>query len=216
MEKIKVIVADDHSLIRQGICKVLELDSSLIVVGEATNGAELLDIIGQVGADIVLLDINMPGENGIQLTRFLKKKYNGIKIIILTIHDDDDYIFEAYNAGASGYILKDVDPDELIEAIKTVYSGIPYIHPSITGKLLNVLNRVQDQENNSHNRYRLLSEREMEVLTLLASGQSNRQIAQQLFISEKTVKNHISSIFRKMEVRDRTQAAVLAIKDGIV
>jgi two-component system response regulator DegU len=113
MEKIKVIVADDHSLIRQGICKVLELDSSLIVVGEATNGAELLDIIGQVGADIVLLDINMPGENGIQLTRFLKKKYNGIKIIILTIHDDDDYIFEAYNAGASGYILKDVDPDEL-------------------------------------------------------------------------------------------------------
>lgn len=216
MGKIKVLVADDHPLIRQGICKVVELDSELIVVGEVANGKELLSKIDDLAVDVVLLDINMPGENGIQLTRLLKKKYPKLKIIILTIHDDNDYIFEAYNSGASGYILKDIDPDQLIQAVKTVYAGVPYVHPSITVKLLNVLNRIQNQDNNPQDRYRLLSERELEVLSLLASGQSNKQIAQELFISEKTVKNHISSIFKKLEVRDRTQAAVLAIKDGIV
>ena len=216
MEKIKIIIADDHALIRQGICKVLELDKDLLVVAEVSNGIDLLEKMAEFAADIILLDINMPGENGIELTKKIKEKYSKVKIIILTIHDDEDYIFEAYKAGASGYILKDVDPDELIRAVKTVYTGIPYIHPSISEKVLNVVSRRREEENSLSSPCRLLSERELEVLSLLASGLSNKEIASQLFISEKTVKNHVSNILKKLGVKDRTQAAVLAIKEGIV
>lgn len=214
MTQIKVLIVDDHSLVRQGLKKVLELEEDIVVVGEADDGNKALEIAGETQPDVVLMDISMPKMNGIQATRAFRKKGFKCAILILTIHDDKEYMMEVIRAGASGYVLKDIEPAKLVEAIKTVNSGGSYIQPNLTMGLISEYKKLSSKA-------RLLKEnpltkREMEVLQLIAEGMSNAEIAKELYISEKTVKNHVSSILRKLNVEDRTQAAVFAIKNDLV
>lgn len=213
-KEIKIIIADDHNLVRQGIKKVLELESSLKVVAETTNGKETINMAQKHNPDIILMDINMPYVNGIEATKVIKQIMPQIKIIALTIHDNEEYIYELVRSGAVGYLLKDVDPGKLVDSILRVYEGSSVIHPSITSKLLNEFTRLSS---NPHDEgLRDLTLREQEVLSLIARGYSNKEIAKTLFLSEKTVKNHVYNIFRKIQVADRTQAAVFAIKNNLV
>lgn len=215
MSKIKVLLVDDHTLLRQGLRKLLELEPSLEVVGEGGNGKEALEKAKDLQPDVILLDINMPGMNGVEATSLLKQTQPELKIIILTIHKDDEYIFEAIKAGASGYILKDVETKELIKAIQTAAAGESIIDPALASRLFQEFSRLS-HKGPREALIQTLTEREKEILSLLVQGFSNRDLAQALFISEKTVKNHISNIFRKMEVSDRTQAVVKALKMGLV
>jgi len=219
MEQIKILVVDDHALFRQGLSRVLEMEKELAVVGEAENGEDAIRKVAALQPDVVLMDINMPSMNGIEATREIKKRYPDTKVIILSIHEDDEYVFEVVRAGANGYVLKDVAPSELVQAIRNVYIGRSAIAPQVAAKLLHEFNRITNEpEHQTENDDQLaqLTKREKEVLCLLAQGRSNRQIAHDLFISEKTVKNHISSLFRKLGVDDRTQAALLAVKLKLV
>ncbi|MBO8169454.1 MAG: response regulator transcription factor [Thermoanaerobacteraceae bacterium] len=212
MDMIKVLLADDHALIRQGLVKILALDPQLQIVGEAANGNEAVEKTRQYQPDVVLMDINMPGMNGLEATRIIKQEFPEIGVIALTIHDDEEYIFEMVNMGVSGYVLKDVDADTLINAVKQVAAGKSIIHPDITAKLLNEFKRL----NKGEEELPRLTAREKEVLQCVVKGLSNKEIGEQLYISEKTVKNHITNILRKLDVSDRTQAAIFAVKHNLV
>lgn len=214
MDGIRVLIADDHPLIREGLRHVLEMDPQIKVVGEAGDGQGAINKARILNPDVVLMDLKMPGTDGVESSRVIRREFPEIKIIILTVADDDDML-EVIRAGAGGYLLKDVEPGELLKAIHTVYEGRPAFHPIVASRLLGEYNRLsmpvrRDDE------ISLLTEREREVLALIAQGESNKNIAHKLFISEKTVKNHITSIFRKLKVEDRTQAAIFAIKKRMV
>ena len=217
-DQIRVLVVDDHPLIRQGLIKVLELDVRIQIAGEAGDGREAIEKIQELEPDVVLLDINMPLMNGIEATRAIHSIQPKTKILILTMHDDDAYVIESVRSGAAGYLLKDVEPHNLIDAIRTVCKGGTYIHPRIAVKLMGEGVRLANKNNgeNAPRRDRILTRREVEVMRCLARGQSNRDIANELFISEKTVKNHISNIFHKLDVTDRTQALIKGLKLNIV
>jgi DNA-binding NarL/FixJ family response regulator len=212
--KITVLIVDDHSLLRQGLTQILELEESIEVVGEAGNGEDAIKLALERRPDIILLDINMPKLNGIETLRRLKDIGIDSKIIMLTIHDDKEYLFETINIGANGYVLKDSDADSLIKAIKNVYGGESYIQPNLASLFVK-------GKDNKDGKFRettgkeSLTRREYEVLTLIAEGLNNREIAEKLFISEKTVKNHVSNIFKKIEVADRVQAAIYAYRNNI-
>ncbi|PKM83494.1 MAG: DNA-binding response regulator [Firmicutes bacterium HGW-Firmicutes-13] len=212
MIEIKVMVADDHSLVRQGIKKVLELEPAIRVIGETTNGKDTIALAKKLQPDIILMDINMPQLNGIEATKIIKEEMPHIKILVLTIHDDEEYVYEMVRSGASGYLLKDVDPGKLVESILRIYEGKSIIHHSVTAKLLQEFNRLSNPAKDSAID---LTSREQEVLKLIAQGCSNKEIANLLYISEKTVKNHVYNIFRKIDVTDRTQAALYAIKNHL-
>lgn len=205
-EKIKVMIVDDHILLREGLLKILSLEPDINVVAEAANGSQAVTIAKAIDVDVILMDINMPVVNGIAATRKIKKIKPGVGVIALTIHEQEDYLFELIRCGVSGYLLKDVKPDELIGTVRGVAQGKSYIDPNLA---------VTAQDNMPHRQYRL-TDREAEVLKEVAKGSSNREIAKNLFISEKTVKNHLTSIFQKIDVSDRTQAALFAIKHQIV
>ncbi|MDR5657945.1 response regulator transcription factor [Serpentinicella sp. ANB-PHB4] len=211
MEKIKILLADDHSLVRQGLKQILELEEDLAVVGQASNGEEALEKVQIYKPDIVLLDINMPKLNGIQTLRRLKDINRTIKVIMLTFHEDREYLLETINLGANGYVLKDSESTSLIKAIRDVNSGASYIHPNVANEIVKELN-YKEKDNNCLNE---LTRREYEVLTLIAEGKNNKEISSELFISEKTVKNHVSSILKKINVSDRTQAAIFAYKHNL-
>lgn len=213
MDMISVIIADDHALIRQGLGKILSLEQRLTVVAEASDGCEAVEMTRRYQPSVVLMDINMPVMNGLEATRLIKEEFPAIGVIALTIHDDEEYIFEMVNAGVSGYVLKDVDAESLLDAVKCVAEGNSIIHPSITAKLLGEFKRLSRSDGEKPVE---LTAREIEVLESIVQGLSNKEIGDKLFISEKTVKNHITNIFRKLEVNDRTQAAVFAIKHNIV
>lgn len=216
MEKINVLIADDHSMIRQGIKQILELENDIQVIGQAGNGIDAVRLADELKPDIVLMDINMPGLNGIQATAEIKQKGIPVKIIMLTIHDDNEYLFKTVNLGAEGYVLKDADSAVLIDAIRTVYGGENYVQPHMAARLIKEFNRSNSQDKGHGSDSNSLSEREVEVLKLIADGLLNKEIADRLNISEKTVKNHVSNIFRKIDVADRTQAAIYAIRKDIV
>ncbi len=212
MKEIRLLLADDHMLIRDGLKKILSLEQGLKVIGEAQNGQEAVELAEKLLPDIILMDINMPVMNGIEATKIIKKKLPRVEIIALTIHDDEEYIYELFNAGISGYILKDVGSEELIKAIDRVSAGEAVFHPSVTQKLLGQFRQLtKSRENRPH-----LTPRELEVLTCITQGKSNKEIAALLYISEKTVKNHLTNIFRKIGVEDRTQAALYAVKNRLV
>lgn len=213
MDKIKVVIADDHSLMRQGVKQILELEKDIEVIGQAANGQEALDIIKLLNPDVVLLDINMPVLNGVKTLKTIKDGNYPCKVIMLTIHSDREYLIETINIGANGYMLKDAESDSLISAIRDVYAGKSYIHPSLASELVKEINNKKAPKKEVLGG--ILTERENEVLLLIAEGQSNKDIAQKLFISEKTVKNHVSNIFKKIEVSDRTQAAIYAFKNNL-
>lgn len=231
--KIKILLADDHQLFREGLKRILNMEDDLEVIGECGDGIQVLEFCNHEKPEIVLMDINMPIENGVVATERLRDIFPDVKVIILSIHDDESYVFETLRKGASGYLLKDMEAESLINAIRSVVSGHAFIHPKVTGKLINQLRRMTylDEmgvvagaaaatqeagvkfvagDNNP------LTRREAEVLRLMAEGKSNKMIGEYLYISEKTVKNHVSSILQKMEVDDRTQAVINSIKFGWV
>jgi len=211
-EPIKVMLTDDHNLLREGIKQLLEFDGSIIVVDEASDGEECLSKIVKAKPDVLLLDINMPKKNGIEVLEEIKKKKINVKVLILTVHNEIEYLVKAVDIGVDGYILKDAETSELKKAIQIVMSGENYIQPSLIPALNNKLvTRDVDKD-----KIDSLTKRELEVLILVANGMFNKEIATKLDISERTVKNHISNIFKKIEVNDRTQAAVFAIKNDII
>lgn len=212
---IKVLIVDDHALLREGLIKILSLEDDLKIIGEAGKGEEAIELTRTLKPNVILMDINMPGVNGIEATKVIKKEFPSIGIIALTIHDDEEYIFELVRAGVSGYVLKDIQPERLVSAIRDVAQGKSVIHPNITAKLLGELNRLSERKNRPSS-FGELTMREIEVLELIAQGMANKDIARVLFISEKTVKNHVTSIFRKLNVEDRTQAALYAVKNKLV
>jgi len=211
-EILKIVIADDHSMIREGLKQLLELDGDIQVIGEAGNGEECLELLKHMTPDVVLLDINMPVMNGLKMLETLRNsKYKSQKILILTIHNEVEYLLKAIDIGVEGYVLKDADSSVLKKAIYKVYAGENYIDSSMV-PLMN--ERIaQEKEKAEEDK---LTRREIEVLKLLAEGLFNKEIAYKLSISEKTVKNHVSNIFKKIGVFDRTQAAVYAIKNNIV
>ncbi|CAM4130049.1 response regulator [Lederbergia lenta] len=220
----KIVIIDDHQLFREGVKRILEFEHSFTVVAEGDDGSDAVRLVEEHSPDVVLLDINMKQTNGIEATRQLIEAFPTTKVMILSIHDDEAYVTHALKTGASGYMLKEMDSSELIEAVKRVAEGGSYIHPKVTDKLVNEYRRLANQSNKGrgyqqpevHVPLHLLTSRECEVLQLLADGKSNRGIGDALFISEKTVKNHVSNILQKMNVNDRTQAVITAIKNGWV
>ena len=209
---INIIITDDHKMIREGMKQLLQIDGTIHVVGEANNGIECLELLKKVGADVLLLDINMPKMNGLETLVNIKKEGIPVKVIILTVHDEVDYLIRAVDIGVDGYILKDSDSSELKKAIFSVYEGENYIEPS----LIPVLNSKMIKRNDDKAKIESLTKRELEILILVASGSFNKDIAEKLDISERTVKNHVSNIFKKIDVLDRTQAAVFAIRNNLV
>ncbi|KGR76513.1 response regulator transcription factor [Ureibacillus sinduriensis] len=219
----KIIIIDDHQLFREGVKRILDFEDTFEVVAEGDDGADVVNLYQNNMPDVVLMDINMPGKNGVEATSELVAEFPDAKVIMLSIHDDESYVTHALRSGALGYMLKEMDADEIVEAIKVVANGGSYLHPKVTKNLVAEFRRLSEHENkgNFHQTeirrpFHLLTKRECEVLQLLTDGQSNRTIGETLFISEKTVKNHVSSILQKMNVNDRTQAVVTAIKNGWV
>ena len=211
---VKLLLVDDHKLFREGLRRILELEPDLTVVGEAGSGRTAMEKLAQCQPDVVLMDINMPEVNGVEATRLIKEMCPSIAVLVLSIHDDREYLLEVLKAGASGYLLKDVDPDRLIEAIRDVAKGGSIVHPGLTSKLINELNRLTNQALSTAESP--LTEREGEILSLMARGLSNGDIAKKVYISEKTVKNHVTNILRKLDVTDRTQAVIEGVKRGLV
>ena len=209
---IKAMLADDHVLVREGIKHLLEYDGTVEVIQEANNGIECIEKLADVSPDILLLDINMPDMNGIEVLEELKRREHPVKILILTVHNEIEYLIRAVDIGADGYILKDSGTAELKQAITTIINGESYIQPSLLPALNSrLINRDIDKE-----KLESLTKRELEILIQVAGGMFNKEIAINLNISETTVKNHISNIFKKIDVSDRTQAAVFAIRNNIV
>ncbi|WP_097678001.1 response regulator [Bacillus massilinigeriensis] len=222
----KIIILDDHQLFREGVKRILEFEDSFEVVAEGDDGTEAIRLAEEYNPDVIIMDINMPNMNGVEATHELVEKFPNSRVIILSIHDDENYVTHALKTGATGYLLKEMDADALIEAVKVVAEGGSYLHPKITHNLVKEYRRLSIDETASTSQYvpkvdirrplHLLTRRECEVLQMLADGKSNRGIGESLFISEKTVKNHVSNILQKMNVNDRTQAVVVAIKNGWV
>ena len=211
---IRILLCDDQIIVVEGLQKILNANPQIEVVGTAADGAEALELIPKCQPDLVLMDLKMPVMNGIIATRKIKEQYPLVHVLVLTTYDDDEWLFDAIRSGAEGYLLKDATPDELVKAIIGTVEGKAYIDPNITGKLLNQIaqeKRPSELPSNFN-----FSEREYEVLKLLAQGLTNADIASQLYLSEGTVRNYTSEIFAKLGVSDRTQAAVTAIRYGLV
>ncbi|MFC7373219.1 response regulator [Fictibacillus iocasae] len=211
--KINVMLVDDHHMVRKGLRFFLSTQSEIQVVAEAGNGKEALDLLETVKPDIVLMDLTMPVMDGIEATRQVKARFPDIKIIILTSFSDQDHVLPALKAGAEGYQLKDIEPDELVKCIKAVHQGIKQLHPDATTQLLSELTNGGGKENPEQKRFQTLTARERDVLCEITRGKGNKEIAADLYITEKTVKTHVSSILAKLDLHDRTQAAILATKN---
>ena len=210
--KVKVILADDHVMIREGIKQLLEFDQKIEVVAQANDGVECLEQLNKVNADVLLLDINMPRKNGLDTLAEIRKNKTKIKVLMLTVHEEVEYLVKATDIGVDGYILKDSGSAELKKAIYAILEGESYIQPNLIPELNSYLIHKDDDKM----KLDALTKREVEVLIEVAKGNFNKDIAMHLNISERTVKNHMVSIFKKIEVADRTQAAVFAIKNNLI
>jgi NarL family two-component system response regulator LiaR len=210
-DKITILIVDDHGVVRQGLRTYLELHKDFEIVGEATNGVEGVAQARQLQPDVVLMDLVMPEMDGIEATRQICALGTTTKVIALTSFADDDKIFPAIRAGASGYLLKDTSPADLVAAIQTAHRGEAHLHPEVAKKLMGKV--AQETQKPVPDE---LTEREVEVLRLIGQGLNNRQIAQELVISQKTVKTHVGNILGKLQLADRTQAAIYALKKGLV
>ncbi|TLS36071.1 response regulator [Pseudalkalibacillus caeni] len=208
---IKVLLVDDHTILRDGLRNILELEKDIEVIGESTSGNDAIDKIKKLNPDVVLMDINMPDKNGIEVTSVVKKVFPEVKILMLTMHNHDEYFMSAIREGADGYLLKDAPSNQVVEAIRTVAKGESVIQPSMTKKLINFHQQKKDSATNEE-----LTEREKEVLLCLMEGLSNKEIGDKLFISDKTVKIHVSKIFKKLNVKSRSQAVIYAVQNQVV
>ncbi|MEC2071275.1 response regulator transcription factor [Alkalihalophilus marmarensis] len=226
-KKIRIVLIDDHQLFREGVKRILAMEPGFEIVADGEDGSEARALVDEHRPDVILMDINMPKVNGVEATRELVAAYPNVRVLILSIHDDETYVTHVLKTGASGYLLKEMDAGALIEAVKVVASGGSYIHPKVTHNLIKEYRRLATEDDKYEEsigfrevEYRkplhILTRRECEVLQLMTDGQSNRAIGESLYISEKTVKNHVSNILQKMSVNDRTQAVVEAIKKGYV
>lgn len=217
---IRILIADDHQLLRQGIRNFLAMEPDFAIIGEAVDGADAIVQVAALHPDILLLDINMPKFNGIEVAAKLKESCPEVRILALTIHDDENYMMKMIQNGAAGYLLKDVEPAMMVQAIRRVYAGESFVEPSLTKKLFSGITTHEDKKLSPHQQGMVdsdkLSAREIEVLRLVGKGMSNAEMARELFLSEKTVKNHLTNIFRKIQVTDRTQAVIFAIRHKIV
>lgn len=209
---VKIMIADDHSMIREGLKNLLELDGDIKVIAEAVDGEDCLARLQEVKPDVLLLDINMPKMNGLEVLQRLKSSRLNLKVLVLTVHNEIEYLLKAVEIGINGYILKDSESAELKKAIFTIVQGETYIQPS----LIPALNSKMIEKSADEVRIDTLTRRESEVLKLLAVGMYNKEVAERLDISERTVKNHVSNIFKKLGVTDRTQAAVFAIRNNLI
>jgi DNA-binding NarL/FixJ family response regulator len=221
---IKLLLADDHAMVRKGLQVFLATQPDIALVGEAATGQEALDQAAALQPDIVLMDLNMPILNGIEATKRLKSAYPDVKVIVLTSFSDQDHVLPAIRAGARGYLLKDIEPDELVRAIRRVAQGQVELHPSVTGQLMELMADsghtpagagVGATAAAAADPLAELTKREREVLLLIAKGKSNKEIGDELSITEKTVKTHVSHLLDKLDLADRTQAAILAVKLGL-
>lgn len=213
MDAIKLVIADDHSMIREGLKQLLELEGQFKVIAEASDGVECLDILSKEAPDVLLLDINMPNKNGLDVLKELNQSGNRkVKVLVLTVHNEVEYLIKAVELGVDGYVLKDSESSELKKAIMTILNGETYIQPD----LIPMLNAKMISMENDYDKIDSLTKRELDVLKNLAIGMYNKEIATKLEISERTVKNHVSNIFKKIGVSDRTQAAVFAIRNNLI
>jgi NarL family two-component system response regulator LiaR len=215
VQKIKVIIADDHAVVREGTRKILEQEEDIQVLAEAANGEESVELAAKLNPDVILMDISMPKMDGIEATKIIKKRNPAITILILTAYDDDQFIFSLLEAGAAGYLLKNIHHRELVDAIRAVYSGESVLHPSVARKVLNRFGKSAEKMEKKALQ-EPLSDREMEVLKLVTKGYSNKEIADQLYLSIRTVQGHLGNIFNKLMVSSRTEAVVRALKEGWV
>ena len=212
MKAINVMIADDHSMIREGLKQLLELEGDFKVIAEACDGEDCLNKLAVQIPDILLLDINMPNLNGLEVLQKIRSKNIKIKVLVLTVHNEVEYLLKAVDIGVNGYLLKDSGSAELKKAIISVMNGEDYIQPS----LIPVLNSKMIDRNHDNALIEELTRRELQVLKLLAVGKYNKEVAEELEISERTVKNHVSNIFKNIHVTDRTQAAVFAIRNNLI
>ncbi len=216
MSKIKVLLADDHALFREGLGALLSDQDDVEIVGEAVDGLDAINMMLQLSPDIILMDINMPVVDGVEATRKILKSHEAVNIIILTMYPQDEYVFEALKAGAKAYLLKDTRSKKLLEVIRAVHAGQAVIDPEMTARLLNEFRRLASEQEETPSKNQTLTEQERKILVLVANGGSNKDIAAQLDLSERTIKNYLSIIFQKLQVNNRTEAAVRAMKDGLV
>jgi DNA-binding NarL/FixJ family response regulator len=211
--KIKVLIADDHHVVRRGLLFFLKTQRDIEVIGEAKNGKEAVELVAELEPDVVLMDLSMPEMDGVMATKAIREMNETVKIIILTSYADQDHVIPAIRAGASGYQLKDIEPDELVETIRDVLKGESKLHPKVTSHVMTHLSMGETQK---ASKISDLTKREKDVLNELAKGKSNKEIASSLFITEKTVKTHVSNILAKLQLSDRTQAALYAVKNGYI
>jgi DNA-binding NarL/FixJ family response regulator len=220
MSKIQIILADDHALFREGLRSLLEDQDDIEVIGEAADGLQVEKMIQTLKPDVILMDINMPVIDGVEATRTVLRYDESISIIILTMHRQDEYVFEALKAGAKAYLLKDTRSRQLLEVIRAVSQGQEVLEPEMATRLLAELRRIDKQEEQEKQQepltYQKLSAQERRILTYVAAGASNKEVAEAMNLAERTVKNYLSIIFQKLQVNNRTEAAIRAVKDGLV
>jgi DNA-binding NarL/FixJ family response regulator len=209
---ISILLVDDHAILRDGLKNILSFEDDIKVIGEAISGEEALRLTEELSPDVIIMDINLPGMNGVETTAVIKEKNPDARILVLTMYTHDEYLMSALKAGADGYLLKDAPSEHVVDAINAVYRGESMITPSMTKKLVNIhLQQTQVKKDESN-----LTDREQEVLIGLVEGLSNKEIAEKLFISDKTVKIHVSKIFKKLEVKSRSQAVIYAVQNHLV
>ena len=210
---IKVLICDDQAIIRDGLEMLLKLERNIQVAGQARDGAEAVELAERLAPDLVLMDLKMPGMNGIEATRQIRAKFPQVKVLVLTTYDDDEWLFDAVRAGAAGYLLKDTPREKVVEAIRGTVDGKSFVDPAVTGRFMQQV--ASGQELPASLLLETLTEREVDVLRLVARGFNNAEIAADLHLSEGTVRNHVSTILNKLNLPDRTNAAILAIQGGL-
>ncbi len=216
MTKIRILLADDHSLFREGLRSILNDQDDIEVVGEAVDGLDAIKLVPQLDIDIILMDINMPIVDGVEATQRILEENQDVEIIILTMYPQDEYALQALKAGAKAYLLKDTRSQKLLEVIRTVSTGQAVISPEMTTRLLTEIQQTSKPKEDPKPKYQPLTAQERKILTLVADGASNKDIALELNLSERTIKNYVSIIFQKLQVNNRTEAAIRAMRDGLV
>jgi DNA-binding NarL/FixJ family response regulator len=217
IDEIRLVLADDHAVVRSGTRELLEQQPDLKIIGEASDGDEAIRLTGELQPDVVVMDIRMPKTSGVEATKTIKSTYPDVKVLVLTAHDDDEYVFALLQAGANGYLLKTAEIEELVRAIRTVAAGKSALAPEVTGKVVAQFTSgksLPEVLTESQDNFDGLTDRELDILRLVGQGLSNKQIGKQLFISDRTVQAHLSNIFSKLNVSSRTEAVMHAVRRG--
>lgn len=215
MAKIRVLLADDHSIVREGVKMILAKESDIEVAGEASDGQQALDLVERLKPHVIVMDISMPGMGGIEATQLVKERHPAVNVLVLTMHEDESYVFRLLRAGASGYVLKRAAAQDLVQAVRAAAKGEAFLYPSVARKVVeDYLKRVETGE--ERERYGGMTQREKEILTLIAQGLSNKQIGERLYISIKTVQTHRAHILEKLGLHDRTELVRYAIRKGLI